>query len=611
MAVRLTQADMDAPAELEVGWLFFSWRAPRPFAAADRRLARAFAVHATHALSNARAREDVRRVSGVGMRAQRIGRMGGWEWDVEGGRVEYSPESFGILGLEPGAPIPRSLFEELVHPDDRAAGSAVLTELMTGRRDEYEIQHRIVRPDGAIRHVISRGEVIDRHEDGRPTRVGGMLQDVTESVDTSERLARSEAHLSEAQRIASLGSWVWEIDTGHIEWSVEFSHILGLPEDAVQGLDVFFAAVYPADAERVQLSVAACVEQSSPLDVVCRITRPDGTIRVIHSHGEPVTEDQTGRATRYMGAVQDVTERVAREDRLRESEERNRRLAAEQAALRRVATAVASGATPEAVFRQVAAEVGALLDVRAGVVWRFEGDRSVAVGSWGHRRSQVGVTFSLDGDGAVPLAWRTGRAATAHYPSLAATDPTAARVRPQGYRSGVAAPIALDGRPWGAVLAATSEERVFSTRRSAGSSGSPTSWAWRSRTPRPGARSLAARASDPLTGLANHRTFHERSGARWRGRAGTGGRSPLVLIDLDHFKQVNDTHGHQVGDRVLARGRRARCAAAPAPATLVARVGGEEFAWLMPETDGRGACARRRARPRAGDRGDRSRASAA
>ena len=116
-----------------------------------------------------------------------------------------------------------------------------------------------------------------------------------------------------------------------------------------------------------------------------------------------------------------MTERVAREDRLRESEERNRRLAAEQAALRRVATAVASGVTPEAVFRQVAAEVGALLDVRAGVVWRFEGDRSVAVGSWGHRRSQVGVAFSLDGDGAVPLAWRTGRAATAHPPFLAAT----------------------------------------------------------------------------------------------------------------------------------------------------------------------------------------------
>ena len=414
IAVRLAQADMDAETEVALGWLFFSWRAPRPFSAADRRLALAFAAHSAHALSNARARENARRASEVGLRAQRIGRMGGWEWDVESGRVEYSPEGFGILGLAPGSTIPRELFVELVHPDDRSAGSAVVTELLAGRRDEYEIQHRIVRPDGAIRHVISRGEVLERGDGGRPTRVGGMLQDVTEPVEAAERLVRSEAHLTEAQRIASIGSWTWEIDTQRIAWSAEFSRVLGLPETAVQSLEAFFAAVHPDDRDRVQIGVAAVVEESAPLDILCRIVRPDGAVRIIHSHGEVVAQDRRGRATRYMGAVQDVTERVTREGRLRESEERNRRLAAEQAALRRVATAVASGATPEAIFGQVAAEVGALLDVRAGIVWRFEGDRSVAVGSWGHRQSQVGVAFSLTGEGAVPLVWRTGRAATVH-----------------------------------------------------------------------------------------------------------------------------------------------------------------------------------------------------
>ena len=588
MAVRLAQTDVDAETAVEVGWLFFCWHSARRFAATDRRLALAFAVHATHALSNARARENVRRASGVGARAQRIGGMGGWEWDVEGGRVEYSPEGFGILGLEPGEPIPRALFVELVHPDDRSAGSAVLTELMAGERDEYEIQHRIVRPDGAIRHVISRGEVIDRDDEGHPTRVGGMLQDVTESVDTAERLARSEAHLSEAQRIASIGSWAWEIDTGQIEWSVEFSRVLGLPEDTAQGLDVFFASVHPADGERIQLSVAACVEVSAPIDVVCRVVRPDGTIRVIHSHGDPVTKDGTGRATRYMGAVRDVTEQMAREDRLRTSEERNRRLAAEQAALRRVATAVATGATPEAIFGQVAAEVGALLDVRAGVVWRFEGDRSVAVGSWGHRRSQVGVAFSLAGDGAVPMAWRTGRAATVDYPSLAESDPTGARVRPQGYRSGVAAPIAINGKPWGAVLAATSEVRAFSEDEKHGLERFADLVGLAIANADARSRLVARAASDPLTGLANHRTVHETI-RREVARAHRHRRSLAVaLFDLDHFKEVNDIHGHQVGDLVLEAIANTLQGIAR-PGDLVGRLGGEEFVWLMPETDALGA----------------------
>ena len=91
-------------------------------------------------------------------------------------------------------------------------------------------------------------------------------------------------------------------------------------------------------------------------------------------------------------------------------------------------------------------------------------------------------------------------------------------------------------------------------------------------------------AVDPLTGLANHRTFHERLRTELE-RARRHGRGlALVLMDLDHFKQVNDTHGHQVGDRVLEHAARV-LAAETRTGELVARVGGEEFAMLLPEAD--------------------------
>jgi len=93
--------------------------------------------------------------------------------------------------------------------------------------------------------------------------------------------------------------------------------------------------------------------------------------------------------------------------------------------------------------------------------------------------------------------------------------------------------------------------------------------------------------TDGLTGLLNHRTFQGRLDEHLQAAQRYGRKLSLIICDIDHFKSVNDTYGHPVGDQVL-RGVAGVLAREARTTDLVARYGGEEFAVVMPETDAAG-----------------------
>lgn len=276
----------------------------------------------------------------------------------------------------------------------------------------------------------------------------------------------------------------------------------------------------------------------------------------------------------------------------------------EEGAFGRVATAVAERADVMRVFEILAMEGAGLVCAETGAVVRFsDAGAGDVVGSWaasGAVRMDVGTVVPLVGAGANAQVARTGQAA--RVGSYASAEPDLVRlVGGHGYRSGIAAPVQTEGRLWGALWVATTgaeplpaqaEERLRRFAELVGLAVSSTE-AWE--------RLEGLAFTDPLTGLPNRRVFHDRLEIEAERARRHGRPLSVAMLDIDHFKVVNDIHGHDVGDDVLSEIAR-RLTLIVRGGEVIARVGGEEFAWLLPETGGAAAfAAAERARHVIGD----------
>jgi PAS domain S-box-containing protein len=141
-----------------------------------------------------------------------------------------------------------------------------------------------------------------------------------------EALLKSETRLAEAERIALLGNWEWDIGNDVITFSDELYQIFDMkPEDFHPTYEAFLHLIHPDDLENVRASIKEAVRERRPFDMDFRFMRNDGAVRVMHGRAE-ITYDLSGRPLLVRGTGQDITDRVKAEKALRESEERYRTL---------------------------------------------------------------------------------------------------------------------------------------------------------------------------------------------------------------------------------------------------------------------------------------------
>ena len=468
--------------------------------------------------------------------AQHTAKIGSWSWDIVTDEHWWSDEMYRMLQLErDGHARPFERFMELVHPADRQRMAQRMQRIALGEAPDL-IELRVRLPDGTARTFHSRGAAtLDAA--GRPVRLHGTLQDVTEQLATQAALLLSDMRYREAQRLARMGNWEWDLSTNTSWWSDQLYRLLEEdPAHYPATFENFLAKVHPDDQQALidgQRAILVGPDAYAPTQ--SRIMLAGGRERIVEQIVE-VRVDAQGKPIAVVGTVHDITERRALETQLRESEAR-------------YASTV-----------ELAAVGIGHIDPHGRIIWCN-----------GRLREMLGY----DNDELLGLTiWDISHPDDAHMadrdrPRLHAGDIDTLTLEKRCLRKDGAA---IWVRITTATRRAPDKELLYdvailediTTRKSAE------------------ARVKYLATHDELTALPNRTLFAELLEHAIETAKRYDRRCAVLFIDLDRFKIVNDSLGHEAGDLLLQEvaGRLRHCIR---KSGVVARLGGDEFVVLLEE----------------------------
>jgi diguanylate cyclase (GGDEF)-like protein/PAS domain S-box-containing protein len=421
--------------------------------------------------------------------------------------------------------------------------------------------------------------------DGQRKGLVVLGRDITEHKQAEEKQLRSEARLAEAQHIAHLAYWEWNLITGHQEWSKEMFGLLGLSPHSKINHETFEAALHPDDREQVLQAFEQAIYHGQSYQVEFRIVRPNKSVCYVQAFGKLI-RNAAGKPLRFLGTAQNITQIKQVEESLRQTNEqlqlRLNELAQrnqEISLLSKMSNLLQTCLTLEEAYTVIVRFMAQLFPNTVGMLAMFE-ESSVSlenVATWGEGlKNTEKVSFA-------PKACWALRQNRPYYMLNKQTYPLCNHVFSTTSSIYMCVPMIAQGDILGLLHIAQSD--LSSNRlneahqRLAETVSEQIALALANIKLRQTFQNQSIR--DALTGLYNRRyledTLERELYRADRNHVPVG----ILMVDIDHFKQFNDTYGHEAGDLVLQRlgeflNEHIR------KGDIACRYGGEEFTLILP-----------------------------
>ena len=256
-------------------------------------------------------------------RTSRLAKVGGWEFDPQTLKGLWTEECARIHDLDWEEEISMAQGISYFQGEHRRRiEQAVQGAVNQGK--PYDLEVEMITAKGARKWVRTQGEPL--LEDGRVTYIFGALQDITERKLVEEALRESERALKEAQRLAEIGNWSWNLISDTLIWSDEVYRIHGRdPRDAPLPYPEMQRLFMPKSWTGLNQALQRCIQAGKSFICDVEIVRPDGHLRWVTLRGAAIPGED-GTVHSLQGTVQDITDRKLMEETLRNSEMRYRTL---------------------------------------------------------------------------------------------------------------------------------------------------------------------------------------------------------------------------------------------------------------------------------------------